>query len=205
MQPYSTTTEVIDAGPGKWKTARINIFAGVGDSAKQIGSYERNHAGWCDSTFSPFTRDGRWYALYSPRYTATRIMELPSCKDIGGEEPNENGFCPVDYYVPHDHPAVVQAGAGGHFGFVAGCIWGDDSSWKIQFLDLSEAPRGVLVRKEAFGYLSIYASEGISTRRLHLPRRVLPRISASGAHGKYARQPYRRIESVFIRMKSSDT
>jgi len=154
-QPYSTTIEVIDAGPGKWKTARVNIFAGVDDAARKIGSYERNHAGWCDSTFAPFARDGRWYALYSPNYTATRIMELPSCKDIGGEEPHTNGFCPVDYYVPHDHPAVVQAGAGGHFGFVSGCIWGDDSSWKIQFIDLSDAPRGVLTRKETFGYVAM--------------------------------------------------
>jgi hypothetical protein len=153
--PYSTKIEVIDAGPDKWKTARVNIFEGFGDTAQKIGSYDRNHAGWCDSTFLPFARDGRWYALYSPNYTATRIMELPSCRDLGGEEPHTNGFCPVDYYVPHDHPAVLQAGTAGHFGFVSGCIWGDDSSWKIQYLDLSGAPSGVLVRKEAFGYVAM--------------------------------------------------
>jgi hypothetical protein len=26
------------------------------------------------------------------------------------------------------------AADGGRFGFVAGCIWGDDSSWKVQYL-----------------------------------------------------------------------
>jgi len=154
-QAYSTTTEVIDNGPGKWKTARVNIFEGAGETARKIGSYERNHAGWCDTTFAPFCRDGRWYALYAPNYTATRIMELPSCRDIGGEEPHTNGFCPVDYYVPHDHPAVQQAGTAGHFGFVSGCIWGDDSSWKIQFLNLYNAPRGELVRTDAFGYVAM--------------------------------------------------
>ena len=154
-QPYSTTTEVIDAGPGKWKTARVNIFQRVGDASQLIGCYDRNHAGWCDSTFVPFVRDGRWYALYSRDYTATRIMELPSCTDIGGEEPHTHGFCPVDYYVPHEHPAVIEAGTAGLFGFVSGCIWGDDSSWKIQYLDLSSAPSGLLVRKEAFGYVAM--------------------------------------------------
>jgi hypothetical protein len=82
-------------------------------------------------------------------------MELPSCKDIGGEEPHTNGFCPVDFYVPYDHPSVLKAGTAGHFGFIAGCIWGDDSSWKIQYLDLTRAPSGVLVRRELFGYVAM--------------------------------------------------
>jgi hypothetical protein len=41
------------------------------------------------------------------------------------------------------------------FGFVAGCIWGDDSSWKIQFLDLCEAEKGILKRDERFGYIAL--------------------------------------------------
>jgi hypothetical protein len=90
---------------------------------------------------------GRWFALYSPDYPATRVMELPSCKDLGGEEPLSHGFCPIDYYIPYDHPDVEAAGDAGRFGFVAGCIWGDDSSWKIQYLDLSDAAGGILVRK----------------------------------------------------------
>lgn len=76
-----------------------------------------------------------------------------SCRDLGGEERHTNGFCPVDYYVPYDHPDVDKAGDAGRFGFVAGCIWGDDSSWKMQCLDLSEVSKGMLVRKESFGYL----------------------------------------------------
>jgi hypothetical protein len=48
---------------------------------------------------------------------------------------------------------VNKAGDGGRFGFVAGCIWGDDSNWKVQYLDLSEVSKGVLVRRESFGYL----------------------------------------------------
>jgi hypothetical protein len=41
------------------------------------------------------------------------------------------------------------------FGFVAGCIWGDDSSWKIEFLDLSEIASGVIKRDARFGYIEM--------------------------------------------------
>jgi hypothetical protein len=169
-----------------------------------IGSYGRNY-GTHFSTFHPFTKNGKDYALYSPDYTATRIMELPSCKDLGGEEPGSYGFCPVDYYVPsyidrewvdsddkkhlhriHDpkpedlctttnkfSPLDEKTGqritvekpaypigplSYCPFGFVAGCVWGDDSSWKIQFLDLAEAHRGIIKREERFGYIVMPAS-----------------------------------------------
>lgn len=144
--------EIIDQGPHCWKTARADVHERDGDTTRKIGSYDRNHAGWVESTFAPFEQDGRWFALYAPDYTSTRVMELPSCRDLGGEEPHSHGFCPVDYYVPYDHDAVKKAGDAGRFGFVAGCIWGDDSSWKIQYLDLSGAASGVIVRKEMFGY-----------------------------------------------------
>jgi hypothetical protein len=153
--PFSVKVETIDHGPGTWSTAHVRVFEGDGAEARQIGSYDRNHAGWCESTFAPFSHDGRWYALYAPDYTATRVMELPSCRDLGGEEPHSHGFCPVDYYVPHDEPNVAKAGDGGRFGFVAGCIWGDDLSWKIQYLDLSRVRQGILVRKEMFGYIEM--------------------------------------------------
>jgi len=93
--PFSVQIVLRDNGPGVWKTARVDIFEGKDVAARQIGSYERNHAGWCAETFAPFMQDGCWFALYAPDYTATRIMELPSCKDLGGEEPTSHGFCPV--------------------------------------------------------------------------------------------------------------
>jgi hypothetical protein len=65
--------------------------------------------------------DGRWFALYAPDYTATKVMELP-CKHLGGEAPASHGFCPADYYVPYDHPDVLAADDAGRFGFLAGCI-----------------------------------------------------------------------------------
>lgn len=41
------------------------------------------------------------------------------------------------------------------FGFVSGCIWADDSSWKVQYLDLSRADEGVLMRDDRFGYIEL--------------------------------------------------
>ncbi len=157
--PFSVQIVSRDHGPAVWKTARVDIFEGSDAAAHKIGSYERNHAGWCTETFAPFMQDGRWFALYASDYTATRIMELPSCKDLGGEALVSPGFCPVDYYVPYDHPDVAAAGDAGRFGFVAGCIWGDDSSWKIQYLDLANAAAGVIVRKEMFGYVAMASKE----------------------------------------------
>lgn len=138
-------------------------------------------------------------------------MELPSCKDIGGEEPSAGGFCPTDYFVPTyieqetswKTISATRGKIGGDvsrrrlnnpeeedltesveirefiyqgtdelckittinrplsplnyydFGFMAGCIWGDESSWKIQYLDLSKVEKGILVREERFGYVEL--------------------------------------------------
>jgi hypothetical protein len=43
----------------------------------------------------------------------------------------------------------------GEFGFVWGCHWGDDSSWKVQYLDLSQVQQGVIRREERFGYVEL--------------------------------------------------
>lgn len=42
-------------------------------------------------------------------------------------------------------------------GFVMGCVWGDDSSWKLERLDLTEAHNGILKREASFGYLELPA------------------------------------------------
>jgi hypothetical protein len=143
-------------------------------------------------------------------------MELPSCKDIGGEEPSSYGFCPVDYLVPtyieQETLSETKGSMGTNktdvrktrinnpqenalskfvnktpytnfntgeecetvttyrpltpllyssFGFVAGCIWGDDSTYKIQYLDLTEAERGIIKRDERFGYIALPENQSL--------------------------------------------
>lgn len=188
------TTKIIENiknSSGSWDSQRIGVFY----KDVQTGEYVRNYH-WLYNTFFPFEQDGKWYALYSKDYTATRVMTLPDCKDFCGEERDEFGFCPVDYYIPrykewtlkgyteeelvkrkvpkenweramknsiekiYDHeidesfeevkdkPFIYEK-----FGFVSGCVWGDDTSWKIQFLDLSELSKSILKRDDRFGYI----------------------------------------------------
>lgn len=85
--------------PGSWNGLRVGVFRRENGVEEQVGEYERNH--WAlYRTFTHFRAGGRDLALYSPDYTATRLLELPSCRDIGGEEPAGGGFCPVDFFVP---------------------------------------------------------------------------------------------------------
>jgi hypothetical protein len=39
-----------------------------------------------------------------------------------------------------------------NFGFLSGCVWGDDSCWKLQYIDLSKIPEKILSITEKFGY-----------------------------------------------------
>ena len=209
--------EKIDNG-NAWNGLHMGVFVTDDQGERQIGQYDRNYHGYGEATFCPFKLGDRWFALYSKDYTSTRLMSLPDCTDIGGENRHSCGFCPVEYFVPmlcgqefddsdpkpevanhrpdiwaldvggrcywpddkdHPHPdeakkaAYLKAREESHaamdawykrhpfierhatFGFVAGCIWGDDSSWKIQFLDLSKAAEGKITRDERFGYIEL--------------------------------------------------
>lgn len=43
------------------------------------------------------------------------------------------------------------------FGFLCGCYWGDDSSWKIRFIDLSQVHNKVMKISERWGYCPLPA------------------------------------------------
>lgn len=145
---YTTRTTKIDMGKGFWNHLRVEVLR----DSEAVGEYRRSYYALLQ-TFHPFVGvDGQVYALYSRDYTATRVMRLPSCEDVGGEEPASYGFCPAEYYVPtdKDNPHIQ-----GRFGFVSGCEWGDDTSWKIQHLDLSKIAEGILARDDRYGYIEM--------------------------------------------------
>jgi hypothetical protein len=219
--------ERVSNGKGYSESLRMGVF----DKEKHIGEYLRNYHGFGESTFYAFEQAGRWYALYSKDYTCTRLMVLPSCQDIGGEQVDSYGFCPVEFYVPeivvqkfepakidrppynprHDpkkwakirkirptwwkfwqkkcwtvydwpennseykraceeHDRLFKEWMKIHpfeeryakWGLVAGCIFGDDTSWKVEFIDLSRAAEGIIKRDDRFGYLSLPG--GVSLR-----------------------------------------
>lgn len=191
----------VENAPGTWNSIRVGVFRCEGTRCEQIGEYVRNYPNLFH-TFCHFRVADKDFALYSRDYTATRIMELPSCRDIGGEDRHTAGFCPVDYFIPRYVERESENLDGGlsryrvnepkeedlvpttttftpldektgkrimvekrsypvspvlfnPFGFIAGCIWGDDSSWKIQYLDLSDAHCGRIKRDDRFGYISL--------------------------------------------------
>jgi len=149
--------EEIENAPNHWTGLRVGIFEIRNGVEEQVGEYIRNYPNLY-RTFYHFRKDDKDLALYAPHYTATRIMELPSCRDIGGEEPSAGGFCPTDFYVPLPRIEIGSAEKAylvTNFGFVAGCHWGDDDTWKIEFLDLSEAEKGILKRDDRFGYIEL--------------------------------------------------
>lgn len=76
----------------------------------------------------------------------------------------------------HIHSVWVSTSTApdGTFGFVWGCIWGDDSSWKVQWLDLSRVAEGVLTREERFGYVEL------STRDWSSPALTLDPLPPGG-------------------------
>lgn len=96
---------------------------------------------------------------------------------ILGDPVYEEGFCPVDFYVPdiveelglRDEPDPADAWGywtgrddkddvnqipaySGQFGFYCGCVWGDDSSDKLRYIDLSQIKDGIVSDEERFGY-----------------------------------------------------
>lgn len=158
---YKVKTTPIDNGKGYWSYLNVEIFEGE----NKIGEYIRNYS-TLYNTFVPFVQNGKEYALYSKNYTATRVMELPSCKDLCGEENNQYGFCPTGYYVPYTTEDMLEyededgkvIGPNGQFGFVCGCVWGDDTCWKVQYLDLTKISEGILVREARFGYIELFGS-----------------------------------------------
>jgi hypothetical protein len=158
--------------PGTWASTIVEVFrrAADGGESEKVGEYERNYG--LLHTFEPFRQGSREFALISPRYTGTAVLDLASGRVIA-EEPNSSwGFCPVGFYVPDwwdlNDDSIIPGSErwtadrewpSGEFGFVWGCVWGDDSSWKVQYLDLTGIQSGVIRRDERFGYVEL-ATEG---------------------------------------------
>lgn len=145
---------------------RVEVFERTPRGLLERARYVRNHAMY--DTFEPFRQRGRDYALVSRSYTRSAVLDLATGEIVAEEADAEWGFCPVGFYVPdwwdlNDGSTLPGSPRwskdderpDGSFGFVWGCLWGDDSTWKIQWLDLSRIAEGVLVREERFGYVEL--------------------------------------------------
>jgi hypothetical protein len=168
---YFVTLSAKPNRPGTWDSTRVEVFRrglSAGEN-ERICEYERNYA--MLETFEPFRQGEREFALISRDYTRTAVLDLASGTVIAEEVQSGapgSGFCPVGFFVPdwwdvHDGSRLPGSEYWhaddewplGDFGFVWGCYWGDDSSWNVQYLDLSRVRQGVISRDERFGYIEL--------------------------------------------------
>lgn len=168
----------VEESSGTWGTTIIAIYRN--DSL--IGGYRRLYRSFGAETFAPFKWEGVWYALYSANYTCTRALRLNEgdLEDWCGEEGASNGFCPTEFYLPQSFKTVhgkytyfsfensddysnyadFVADAALEevgieypgFGFFCGCVWGDDSDWKLRYVDYSNIGAKKLILDDRFGY-----------------------------------------------------
>jgi hypothetical protein len=153
---------------GTWDSTIIDVYrrATATLAAQKVASFVRDYAPL--QTFEPFRRGGREYALVSPDYTRTSVLDLTSGEMVAHEEEGDDAFCPVGFYVPDwwdvNDGSILPGSPSwsdshewpkGDLAFVWGCVWGDDQSWKLQCIDLTRMEEGILVRDQRFGYLEL--------------------------------------------------
>lgn len=160
---YFVRTTPVSTKSGCWNYLRCEVFRRLKDGGEEkVGEYTRKYGTFYD-TFEPFVKERKEYALVSDDYTSSTVISLEDCRVIAREslEPKSFGFCPTGFYVPFlgkDHPK------NGHFGIVCGCVWGDDNSWKIEYLDLSRIEEGILTREARWGYVELPAGSNALKR-----------------------------------------
>ena len=166
--------------PGAWNSSIMEIY----QDDQKIGEYLRHYPSYGKETFCPISYDGKDYALYSADYTRLSLMELPSCKKITLKEEcikQISQFCPVEIRVPQFYVAKYKHDDGSDWylsgelaekekkedlsiyystlGLALGCFWGDDSSWKLNLIDLSNIAEGeygtLIITKIANGSMRI--------------------------------------------------
>ena len=166
--------------------------------AMSSGSASTSATTQCSRRLSRSDRVTEKLALISRDYTRTAVLDLASGMVIAEETQDASpgaGFCPVGFYVPDwwdvndgsrlpgsEHWCADDEWPIGDFGFVWGCYWGDDSSWKVQYLDLTRVQQGVISRDARFGYVEL-ATFGFKspclTRDPEALRRAIHRTSSA--------------------------
>lgn len=96
--------------------------------------------------------------VYIPKYNTfknsinrgTEIVEYDFVLTDDSTEPSEEAdFLDQVNHSGYQHTTYCN------FGFLSGCVWGDDTSWKIRYIDLSKIQDKELVIIEKFGYWQI--------------------------------------------------
>jgi hypothetical protein len=104
---------------------------------------------WCGQ--DPTTDGFCPVEIYVPRYRSVK-----SSFESGGKTHEfETYAVDCDYKTEEDFTADMpefDSEQYTDFGFLCGCVWGDDTSWKILYIDLAGVPNKVLSITSKFGY-----------------------------------------------------
>lgn len=167
-EQYDVTAKQVPSGKRGWPHLNVRVYkVNANKQRRRIARYQRMYPSFFN-TFEPFRQGDKHFALVSVTHPRTSVLDLATGKIIAEEDRSKTGFCPTDFYVPDwwdIHDGSITPGSkywddsmerpNGSFGFVAGCEWGDDTSWKVQYLDLSRISEGIISRDERFGYLEL--------------------------------------------------
>jgi len=178
--PFRIETESIQNTPGTWNSTKVSIFRDNKLIGEYLRNYH-DFAALTFYPFCINQEWYALYSANYTATRIMKLHE-DRIEDWCGEVPSGSGFCPVEIYVPkyksghdkvHDYTFVyvdcdykdddefikesVDNGATDdikfcNFGFLCGCVWGDDSSWKIRYIDLSKVPEKELSITDRFGY-----------------------------------------------------
>lgn len=182
---WAEVLKPIENAPGTWNSLQVGVFTLKDGKPEKVGEYKRNYHSLMDTfcwftvagkdyaLYSPDYSSTRIMSLsdckdlggedraahgfcptdyYIPCFDEYEFDKSEDKRLSGHKyrvyEPDEEG-------KSGDGVTIIKAGVHEPFGFIAGCVWGDDHSWKIQYLDLSEADKGIVKRDERFGYIEL--------------------------------------------------
>ena len=180
--PFSISCENVTNGPNQWNSTKFSIYNKDLLIGQYIYNYEDKTAktfypfiangewyalysahytatrvmklhddrieDWCGD--NPSGNGFCPVEFYVPRY------RLGSFANIDGSEVS---FCVHENEEEFDTHSTVDSDGDKlgpveycKFGFVSGCMWGDDTCWKIRYIDLSKVADKELIITEKFGY-----------------------------------------------------
>ncbi len=177
--PISIAWTPIDNGKGYWNYNRVEVYKDgikIGEYTRTYSSFTAKtfHPFQLKDTWYAF------YSQEYTALRVARLTDV--FEDWCGDNPDNYGFCPVEVFVPRGscesfamHDGTVRNYVSwfdaeykseeefiedvkdkpivwADYAFLSGCIWGDDSSWKLRYLDISDIENKVVKIEERFGY-----------------------------------------------------
>lgn len=167
---YTAEAEIVSE-PRTWTKTHVTVYHNAVDGTKTpLFDYPRNYSFRYE--FEPFRQlqGDEWhdYALISTKYTTFQVLDLETLEIVAERATDErgDGFCPREFYVPDLMEVLrpsdfesdrlylsdVLESRQGLFGFYSGCVWGDDWSDKLRYIDLSKISEGIVTEETRYGY-----------------------------------------------------